>query len=50
MTHPLDQDTPCALVREIEIPEGKDTSLSMQVSYHDSGDWMLRVLINDDKS
>ena len=43
-THPLDRKTPSSLVRELKIPKGKKTSLSMRVSHHPHGDWQLRVV------
>jgi len=43
-THPLDRRTPSSLVRELKIPIGKKTRLSMRVSHHPHGDWQLRVV------
>jgi hypothetical protein len=43
-THPLDRRTPSSLVRELKIPSGKKTRLSMRVSHHPHGDWQLRVV------
>lgn len=43
-THPLDRKTPSRLIRNIEIPEGKQTELQLRVSHHPHGDWKLRVV------
>ncbi|MBQ12744.1 MAG: hypothetical protein CMJ45_14485 [Planctomyces sp.] len=43
-THPLDRKTPSSLVRELKIPKGSKTRLSMRVSHHPHGDWQLRVV------
>jgi putative membrane-bound dehydrogenase-like protein len=42
-THPLNRNTPSSLVREVEIPKDKKTTLTMRVSHHPHGDWQLRV-------
>jgi len=47
-THPLDRTTPCLLVRQVDIPRGKQTSLNLRVSHHPHGDWQLRVLAGDE--
>ncbi|MAV37966.1 MAG: hypothetical protein CMJ59_21210 [Planctomycetaceae bacterium] len=44
-THPLDRETPCVIHREIDVPEGKKTSLKLRISHHPHGDWQLRVLV-----
>jgi len=44
-THPLNRRTPSSLVRELKIPRGKKTRLSMRVSHHPHGDWQLRVVV-----
>jgi len=43
-THPLNRKTPSSLFREVEIPKGKKTTLTMRVSHHPHGDWQLRVI------
>ena len=45
-THPKDQNTPCALVRDLDVPAGSTTTLRIRASYHPHGDWQLRVLAN----
>ena len=47
-THPKDRTQPCRLIRELKVPEGKATKLSMKVSHHPHGDWQLRVLVGKD--
>ncbi len=47
-THPHDRQTPSHLVRNVNVPDGKATRLSMRVSHHPHGDWQLRVLANGD--
>ena len=43
MTHPLSQTTACVLSKEVEIPAGKKTKLSLTVGHHPEGDWTLIV-------
>jgi len=43
MTHPLSQTTACVLSKEVEIPAGKKTKLSLIVGHHPDGDWTLIV-------
>ena len=43
-THPLDRKKPCYLVRELELPKGKEILLQLKVNHHPQGDWQLRVL------
>lgn len=43
MTHPQDQETPCVLTKEIEVPAGKKTTLKLVVGHHPQGDWDLAV-------
>lgn len=47
-THPLNPNTPCALTKNIKVPQGKKTTLMMRVSHHPHGDWQLRVLAGKD--
>ena len=44
MTHPFSRSKPARLVRELDIPKGKTTSLKLRVSHHPHADWQLRVL------
>ncbi|HUV64567.1 MAG TPA: hypothetical protein VMW24_11760 [Sedimentisphaerales bacterium] len=41
-THPLAEDSPCILYKEVDIPEGK-TTLHLVVGHHEEGDWNLVV-------
>ena len=43
LTHPLSQTTACVLSKEVEIPAGKKTKLSLIVGHHPEGDWTLIV-------
>tara|TARA_R110002096_G_scaffold26518_3_gene81748 strand:- start:6052 stop:8364 length:2313 start_codon:yes stop_codon:yes gene_type:complete len=43
-THPLDRKKACTLLRNLRIPDGKETRLKARVSYHPHGDWQLRVI------
>ncbi len=43
-THPLDRKVPCRLTREVDVPNGKETRLTVRVSHHPHGDWQLRIL------
>jgi hypothetical protein len=43
MTHPLSQTTACVLSKEVEIPAGRKTKLSLIVGHHPDGDWTLIV-------
>lgn len=47
-THPKDRQQPCRLIRDIKVPAGKQTELSMNVSHHPHGDWQLRILVGKD--
>jgi len=46
MTHPLSQTTACVLSKEVEIPAGKKTKLSLIVGHHPEGDWTLIVKVD----
>jgi len=43
LTHPLSQTTACVLSKEVDIPSGKKTKLSLIVGHHPEGDWTLIV-------
>lgn len=47
-THPMNRGTPCAIFRDLDVPEGARTYLAVRASYHPHGDWQLRVLVGDD--
>ncbi len=44
MTHPIDDQTPAALVRAINFGPGEHTILRFSVAAHEYGDWKLRVV------
>ena len=44
MTHPFSREKPARLVRHVEVPKGKKTTLKIRVSHHPHADWKLRVL------
>jgi putative membrane-bound dehydrogenase-like protein len=44
MTHPFSREKPARLVRHVEVPKGKKTTLKVRVSHHPHADWQLRVL------
>ncbi len=44
MTHPTSRTAPAVLEREIEVPNGRKTSLTFAVASDDRGDWELRVV------
>lgn len=50
MTHPLSEETPCLITRDLEIPAAGKTILRVTVSHHDDGqvvgDWVLTVRVN----
>lgn len=43
VTHPANETTPCTLSRTVEIPEGKKTTLVLDVAHDPGGDWVLVV-------
>jgi hypothetical protein len=43
LTHPLSQTIACVLSKEVEIPAGRKTKLSLIVGHHPEGDWTLIV-------
>ena len=46
VTHPVDRDTPCALSRTVDIPQGTRTVLAVVVSHHPRGNWNLKLKVN----
>lgn len=44
ITHPFAREKPASLEREMEIPAGKMTALSLWVAPSQKGDWELRIL------
>lgn len=47
-THPADKKSPSRLIRSLNVPKDKQTSLKIRVSHHPHGDWQLRVLAGKD--
>ena len=47
-THPHNRKEPCRLVRTLQIPKQKETSLQLRVSHHPHCNWQLRVLANQE--
>ncbi len=45
-THPLDPVRPCILTSTIDVPKGKQTLLTFDVSHSAAGDWQVIVLAN----
>ena len=45
MTHPVDTQTPAALVRVLNVPREGRSTLKFSVAAHERGDWELRVKI-----
>jgi hypothetical protein len=43
VTHPLDSRIGCQLSRQVKLPAGKKTTLSLTVGHHPEGDWDLIV-------
>ena len=43
VTHPLDKNTGCKLLRSLEVPAGKKTALQLVAGHHPQGDWTLIV-------
>ncbi len=43
VTHPLNKQTACALLRSVDVPAGKKTVLALTVGHHPQGDWTLVV-------
>lgn len=46
LTHPLNEQVPCVLTANIDIPKDKKTMLKLLVSHHDNGDWDLIIRVN----
>jgi len=49
MTHPLDRQTPCVIVRTVEIPADRKVLLRLTVGHHPGGDWTLVVRANGEE-
>jgi hypothetical protein len=47
VTHPWSTKLPCSLIRELAVPEDRQTSLHFIVGHHENGDFELVVIIND---
>ena len=48
-THPLDPVRPCILTSTIDVPAGKKTLLTFDVSHSAVGDWQVIVLANGER-
>ncbi|MEC8824445.1 MAG: hypothetical protein VXX36_01560 [Verrucomicrobiota bacterium] len=46
LTHPKSKEEPCTLSKTVSVPEGKTTTLKLEVNNHPKGDWLLAVCIN----
>jgi hypothetical protein len=49
LTHPLSRQIPCVLLRSIDVPEGKKTTLKFSVNNHPKGNWTLLVRIDGEE-
>jgi hypothetical protein len=49
VTHPLNRTTGCTLNKEVDVPEGKKTTLRLVVGHHPKGDWTLIVKADGQK-
>ncbi|NRB75108.1 MAG: sulfatase [Verrucomicrobiales bacterium] len=49
LTHPKNQERACVLSRQVEVPEGRTTTLKMEVNNHPKGDWLLAVRIDGEE-
>jgi putative membrane-bound dehydrogenase-like protein len=45
VTHPVDERTPAAIVRALNLAQGTTPALTVAVAAHERGDWELRVVI-----
>lgn len=45
--HPYTKDKPASLQRVISLPEGEQSTLHLSVGAHELGDWLLKVIVND---
>jgi putative membrane-bound dehydrogenase-like protein len=45
MIHPFSRTQPARLLRELDVPHGRNTNLKIRVSHHPHADWQLRVLV-----
>jgi putative heme-binding domain-containing protein len=46
MTHPVSRTQPATIRRRLEVPSGRETTLSVNVAADERGDWELRVLVD----
>ncbi len=47
VTHPLSEKVGCSLVREVEVPRGRKTTLRLLVGHDPRGNWTLVVRANN---
>lgn len=45
-THPVSRKQPTLLSRKVTLPADVPMNLTMGVSHHDQGDWVLRITVN----
>jgi putative heme-binding domain-containing protein len=48
-THPVDKDTPCELIRTVQVPSEGKPRLKLEVAHDRAGDWRLVILGNGEK-
>jgi hypothetical protein len=48
-THPVSRDTPCVLTQKLTPPAGKKTTLFLDVSHDQRGDWRLVIRGNGER-
>ena len=46
VTHPKDAETPCTLDEDGRHSRGKKTVLTVVVSHHEKGDWLLALKVD----
>ncbi|MEJ5250351.1 MAG: ADP-ribosylglycohydrolase family protein [Chthonomonadetes bacterium] len=49
VTHPLNQQTACRIVRTLNLPAGRKSLLKLTVGHHPQGDWTLVVKANGEQ-
>lgn len=49
VTHPLNPQTPCRIVRVLHLPAGRKSLLKLTVGHHPQGDWTLVVKANGEE-
>ena len=49
LTHPKNKEEPCTLSKNVSVPEGKTTTLKVEVNNHPKGDWLLAICIDGEE-